>query len=292
MRSLSLSKAQPVKKDSHPNQEIALESEDNNLVPNVENEKVVEEKPTPSFLRRDFPEARTPEDKELFAGEDNQLSKKEKFYQEKRRELLQSPNVDGYIRLAFWCKKQDMPDRCNRLLEQVLLLEPNHAKVRKELGYHRIQNHWVTEKQANRSGFYQYQGKWEHRNTLTARGLQYVNGEWRSLHTNKTKKEDTKDPLDEWLDNTEESEDWQLASDETSQDSLSPGFSAKEDSSPEQPLKDSQVKPSIPEDILEKMEKFNEAFGRKLFSDTTLWSEDPENIADRFDLSIDAEQAS
>lgn len=53
------------------------------------------------------------------------------------------PNVRGHLQLAEWCRKHGMTDRWRAHLMGVLVLAPNHANVRRALGYVQVGAEWV-----------------------------------------------------------------------------------------------------------------------------------------------------
>ncbi len=63
--------------------------------------------------------------------------------------------------LAVWCKEKGLSAEARELLEEVLKLSPDHAQARRDLGYVKDGEQWVTEDALRKKlGFEKVHGKW------------------------------------------------------------------------------------------------------------------------------------
>jgi len=69
--------------------------------------------------------------------------------------------VAAHLKLADWCLQNHLRSQRNQEMEQVLLLDPNHAKARAALGYTKRDGEWMTRDEAMRkNGYIKYKGRY------------------------------------------------------------------------------------------------------------------------------------
>jgi hypothetical protein len=72
---------------------------------------------------------------------------------------------DALYLLSIWCERKGLSRRARALLDEILLLDPDHAKTRARLGQVRFEGNWMTEAEARdarmvKEGFVKYEGRW------------------------------------------------------------------------------------------------------------------------------------
>jgi HEAT repeats/PBS lyase HEAT-like repeat len=71
------------------------------------------------------------------------------------------PTAEGHWKMAEWCLTAKLPDEREFHLEEVIRLEPGHAKARKALGYVQVDGSWILPEEIMRQrGFVRYEGRW------------------------------------------------------------------------------------------------------------------------------------
>ena len=85
-------------------------------------------------------------------------SKHEEFSQ--RARALEASDAAGWYRLAVWARANKVA-RVKQALGQVVRIDPDHRAARRELGYERVGDVWLTADEAKRKkGFVKAGGKW------------------------------------------------------------------------------------------------------------------------------------
>lgn len=80
---------------------------------------------------------------------------------ERRHETLRSDDVAGRIELARWAKAQRLHQHERRLMEEIILIEPDHAEAREALGHHLIDGQWLSDAEYHeRQGLVWADGRW------------------------------------------------------------------------------------------------------------------------------------
>lgn len=78
-----------------------------------------------------------------------------------RLRQLDADDAQGLYELAQWCRDRDAYTLAGRLLEEVLVIDPDHTEARHELGYRRIGDEWLTDEEAHeRLGDVYFRGTW------------------------------------------------------------------------------------------------------------------------------------
>jgi hypothetical protein len=88
----------------------------------------------------------------------------EDMYQEKLAKL-KDDDVKGHYELGLWCKGNKFYEEAQYQFEKVITLNPDHENARKELGYVKHKNEWITQKEkeeliAKEKGLVKYGDKW------------------------------------------------------------------------------------------------------------------------------------
>jgi hypothetical protein len=74
---------------------------------------------------------------------------------------LKADDKDGRYKLALWAKQRELDNRAKRLLEEIVVLDPDHAGARGELGYVKHDGRWMTEDEKRAAeGFIHFRGAW------------------------------------------------------------------------------------------------------------------------------------
>jgi len=85
-------------------------------------------------------------------------SKQEEYA--RRATELEATDDKGWFRLALWARENKIPQARNAY-ERVVGIDPDHRAARRELGYEKVGDRWVTGDDAKRSkGFVLCAGKW------------------------------------------------------------------------------------------------------------------------------------
>ena len=84
---------------------------------------------------------------------------------EARRAAMKADDPDAHLRLSLWCRSKGLRDRADAHLEQVLLLDPDHAEARALRGEVKFEGQWVDREavkdlQMARAGFLRFEGRW------------------------------------------------------------------------------------------------------------------------------------
>jgi tetratricopeptide (TPR) repeat protein len=78
-----------------------------------------------------------------------------------RLSQLAPDDADGLYELAAYCHDQSAYTLAGRLLEEVLLIDPDHPEARRDLGYILDDDRWVTEEEyRRRRGQVPFRGSW------------------------------------------------------------------------------------------------------------------------------------
>lgn len=80
-------------------------------------------------------------------------------YAERRRKV-EKGDADGLFKLYEWCVANGMKGEAPRVLEEVLVADPDHAGARKVKGEVRIRGKWFTPEEAKKAGFKEHDGEW------------------------------------------------------------------------------------------------------------------------------------
>jgi tetratricopeptide (TPR) repeat protein len=88
----------------------------------------------------------------------------EEIYQEKLS-TIKEDDAEGYYKLGLWCKQNKLFDKAQSQFEKVITLNPEHEKARKELGYIKYNDTWVTNEEKEylinkKKGLVKYGDKW------------------------------------------------------------------------------------------------------------------------------------
>ena len=67
---------------------------------------------------------------------------------EERLARIDRKSPEDLSRLAAWCERKGLAKRAERLLREVLAIDPDHAATRARLGYVRHDGRWMTPEEA------------------------------------------------------------------------------------------------------------------------------------------------
>jgi hypothetical protein len=71
------------------------------------------------------------------------------------------PTAEGHWKMAEWCRAKKLPDKAQYHLEQVVRLDPEHERARRQLGYSRVDGQWVKADELRREqGYQRFEGRW------------------------------------------------------------------------------------------------------------------------------------
>ena len=74
---------------------------------------------------------------------------------------LKSDDLEGRYKLGLWAKQKGLDQRAQRLFEEILVRNPDHAGARESLGYRRHGNRWLTEDEVRiEKGLTLFRGEW------------------------------------------------------------------------------------------------------------------------------------
>lgn len=74
---------------------------------------------------------------------------------------LDPQDAEGFYKLGLWAKDNGLYKSARGCFEKVLSINENHEGARKELGYEKYQNNWLTHDEVMvLKGFIKYEGKW------------------------------------------------------------------------------------------------------------------------------------
>ncbi|QDT97093.1 HEAT repeat domain-containing protein [Gimesia aquarii] len=69
--------------------------------------------------------------------------------------------VEAHLKLAEWCSQKHLRAQRNQEMEQIIRLDPDHAKARASLGYTKRNGEWTTRDEVMRSnGYIKYKGRY------------------------------------------------------------------------------------------------------------------------------------
>ena len=69
--------------------------------------------------------------------------------------------VEGHMQMALWCNENNLPDKRDDHLNEIISREPDHAEARRMLGYERFQNRWIIREEWMRNqGYVRTGGAW------------------------------------------------------------------------------------------------------------------------------------
>lgn len=84
----------------------------------------------------------------------------QEVYQEKL-EQLKPDDIDGYYQLGLWCLENKLEDQAKIQFNKVVELDPNHEGARKNLGYVKYKDKWLTRDEAMKTqGYFKFEGQW------------------------------------------------------------------------------------------------------------------------------------
>jgi hypothetical protein len=84
----------------------------------------------------------------------------EKAYRE-RAEALASDDATGHYQLGLWCSQKGLENEARLEFERVMAIEPDHAGARRELGYVKHHDRWLTRDEGMRAkGLVLHEGRW------------------------------------------------------------------------------------------------------------------------------------
>jgi hypothetical protein len=70
-------------------------------------------------------------------------------------------DAESHYKLAQWCKEKGLTREAEEELKKTIELNPNHEKARKELGFQKVGDKWLTEDEAMEAkGFKKWEGSW------------------------------------------------------------------------------------------------------------------------------------
>jgi hypothetical protein len=74
---------------------------------------------------------------------------------------LKAGDVDGRRKLAVWARQRELTNRSRELLQEILVLDPDHAEARADLGYQKHDGRWMTEAEVRAArGLVHFRGAW------------------------------------------------------------------------------------------------------------------------------------
>jgi hypothetical protein len=80
------------------------------------------------------------------------------IYEEKKKA---ANDAESHYQLAQWCKEKGLTKEAEDELKRTIELDPNHEKARKELGYQKVGDKWLTEDEAMEAkGFKKWESRW------------------------------------------------------------------------------------------------------------------------------------
>jgi hypothetical protein len=81
------------------------------------------------------------------------------IYEEEKKKA--AGDAEAHYQLAQWCKEKGLTKEAEEELKKTIELDPNHEKARKELGYQKVGDKWLTEDEAMQlKGFKKWEGRW------------------------------------------------------------------------------------------------------------------------------------
>jgi hypothetical protein len=80
---------------------------------------------------------------------------------EEKAGALAPDDLNGHYLLGLWCRKEKLEDQARMEFERVIALEPDHEGARRELGYERTAEGWLSREEAMRAkGLVRHDGAW------------------------------------------------------------------------------------------------------------------------------------
>ncbi|RCS54776.1 HEAT repeat domain-containing protein [Bremerella cremea] len=71
--------------------------------------------------------------------------------------------VEGQFQMARWCEQNNLPEKRDYHLNEILKREPDNVEARKALGYEKFQGKWIIRDEWNRQqGYVRYGGGWRY----------------------------------------------------------------------------------------------------------------------------------
>lgn len=84
----------------------------------------------------------------------------EEIYQQ-RLKRLDEDDLDGHMELALWARSVGLEERAKERFRHILRLDRDNYYARRELGYHRLDGEWVSEREYyTAKGYVRYEGRW------------------------------------------------------------------------------------------------------------------------------------
>ena len=86
---------------------------------------------------------------------------------EAKKAALHPDDLDGRVRLARWGRQKELFHHSRRLLEDVIVVDPDHAGAREALGYRRVGGRWLTDDEIKvEQGLVLFRGDWVKQDTV------------------------------------------------------------------------------------------------------------------------------
>lgn len=75
-------------------------------------------------------------------------------------------DTEGYFKLGLWARERELPTKAKDVFEKILAIDPDHEGARKQLGYRRHQDKWMTDDEYMVAlGFVKHGTEWLKRET-------------------------------------------------------------------------------------------------------------------------------
>lgn len=83
-------------------------------------------------------------------------------YQERLKDLdARGASAKEYYELAKWCRKEGLAGPARKVLLQVIAMDPDHEEARRDLGYEKVGDRWLTHDEAMEArGYVKFEGAW------------------------------------------------------------------------------------------------------------------------------------
>lgn len=102
----------------------------------------------------------------------------EETYQEKLGQL-KPDDAEGYYQLGLWCLKNKLDEQAKTQFNKVVELNPNHEGARKNLGYVKYKDKWMTQDEMTAQGLVNYKEKWmTHEEAMKVQGYVKFEDQW------------------------------------------------------------------------------------------------------------------
>lgn len=88
-------------------------------------------------------------------------TKSPKELYEEKREKLGEGDAEGHYKLGLWCRENGLDAQAEAEFEEAVEIDPGHESARKELGYEKHGNEWLTRDEImEKKGFKKWKGEW------------------------------------------------------------------------------------------------------------------------------------